>query len=148
MEVKVIEKTERRGRPAEVPAVVLEKFERNFYQYANEQYQKEGTKTTWSYDMNKNPNGPYKVERTYPKGYKFDKVKPEKKRPYNGQPVVLVFKTSNRSNAKTKMKVWNNENIDYIMTAPELPGVPEDAIILEIAVGESFIDIFKSKYSL
>jgi hypothetical protein len=148
MEVKVIEKTERRGRPAEAPAVVLEKFERDFYQYANEQYQKEGTKTTWSHDINKNPNGPYKVERTYPKGYKFDKVKPEKKRPYNGQPVVLVFKTSNRSNAKTKMKVWNNENIDYIMTAPELPGVPEDAIILEMAVGESFIDIFKSKYSL
>ena len=145
---KVIEKTERRGRPAEVPAVVLEKFERNFYEFANEKYQKEGTKTTWLYDLNKNPNGPYKVEKTYPKGYKSEKVKPEKRKPYNGQPVVMVFKTSNRSNARTKMKVWNNENIDYIMTAKELPGVPEDAIVLELAVGESFINSFKLEYSL
>ena len=27
-----MEKTERRGRPAEAPAVVLEKFERTFYE--------------------------------------------------------------------------------------------------------------------
>jgi hypothetical protein len=60
----------------------------------------------------------------------------------------MVFKTSNRSNAQTKMKVWNNENVDYIISAPSLPGVPETAIILELAVGEGFIEIYRNKYSL
>jgi hypothetical protein len=60
----------------------------------------------------------------------------------------MVFKTSERSNAKTKMKVWNNENIDYIISAPTLPGIPDNAIILECGVGESFIDLWKQKYKL
>jgi hypothetical protein len=46
------------------------------------------------------------------------------------------------------MKVFANENIDYIMTADKLVGVPETAIILECGVGESFIESYKSKYSL
>jgi hypothetical protein len=46
------------------------------------------------------------------------------------------------------MKIWNNENIDYIISAPTLPGVPDDAIILECGVGESFIDIYKQKYKI
>ena len=33
----------------------------------------------------------------------------------------MVFKTSNRSNAKIKMKVWKNTNIDYINSAAKLP---------------------------
>jgi hypothetical protein len=143
-----MEKIERRGRPAESPAVVLDKFERTYYEFANEKYQHEGTKSTWYYDKSKTQNGPYKVETTYPKGYKHEKVKAEKGKPYNGQPVVMVFKTSNRSNANIKMKVWNNENIDYIITAPELPGVPDTAIILEMAVGEGFIESYRNKYSL
>jgi hypothetical protein len=126
----------------------MEKFERTFHEFANEKYHNEGYKSTWYYDVTKSQSGPYKTEVTYPKGHKFDKVKVEKKKPYSGQPVVMVFKTSNRSNARTKMKVWNNENVDYIMTAPELPGVPEDAIILELAVGEGFIELFNQKYSL
>jgi hypothetical protein len=40
--------------------------------------------------------------------------------------VVMVFKTSNRSNAKTKIKVFN-KNIDYILSAKKLPGIPEKA---------------------
>jgi hypothetical protein len=60
----------------------------------------------------------------------------------------MVFKSSERSNAKFKMKVWNNENIDYIISAPTLPGVPDNAIILEVGVGENYIDSFKSKYNL
>ena len=58
----------------------------------------------------------------------------------------MVFKTSNRSNAKIKMKVWNNENIDYIASANKLPGVPERAVILELAVGRSFIEKYQSLY--
>jgi hypothetical protein len=60
----------------------------------------------------------------------------------------MVFKTSNRSNAKTKMKVWVNENVDYIISAKSLPGVPNTAEVLELGVGESFIEAWKSKYSL
>jgi len=146
MEIKVIEKTERRGRPAETLAVVLDKWTREFYEVPTKP--ELGWKMVWHYDKSKNANGPYKTEMTYPKGYKHEKVKVDKGKPYNGQPVVMVFKTSNRSNAQTKMKVWNNENIDYIISAKTLPGVPDIAVILEIAVGESFINTFKSKYNL
>jgi len=74
-------------------------------------------------------------------------VKVIKNQSYGGMPVVMVFKTSNRSNAKTKMKIWNNTNIDYIMTADKLPGIPDNAEILELGVGESFIDKWQSKVS-
>ena len=67
---------------------------------------------------------------------------------YVDDPVIVVFKTSNRSNAQTKMKIWNNENVDYILSAPSLPGVPETAIIVELGVGESYIEAFRNKYSL
>jgi hypothetical protein len=46
------------------------------------------------------------------------------------------------------MKIWNNENVDYILSAPSLPGVPETAIIVELGVGESYIEAFRNKYSL
>jgi hypothetical protein len=105
-------------------------------------------KTVFHYDVNKNANGPYKTEISYPKEYKHEKFKAEKGKAYNKQPVILVFKTSNRSNAQTKIKVFANENIDYILSADKLVGVPETAVILECGVGESFIDSWKSKYSL
>ena len=141
-----MEKTERRGRPAEAPAVVLEKFERTFYEVPTKP--ELGWKMTWYYDKSKSASGPYKTEMTYPRGYKHEKVKVDKGKPYNGQPVVMVFKTSNRSNAKTKMKIWWNENVDYIISAPSLPGVPDKAVILELGVGETFIESWQSKYSL
>jgi hypothetical protein len=140
------EKTERRGRPAEQPFVQSEKWIREFYEVPSKP--ELGTKTVFYYDVNKNANGPYKTEITYPKDYKHEKFKAEKGKAYNKQPVVLVFKTSNRSNAQTKMKVFANENIDYILSTDKLVGVPETAVILECGVGESFIDAWKSKYSL
>ena len=60
----------------------------------------------------------------------------------------MVFKTSNRSNARIKMKVWKNENVDYILSAPKLPGVPDKAVILDVGVGESFIENYSKKYNL
>lgn len=99
----------------------------------------------WKYDMNKNPNGCYSVETKFKAG---DKVKPKiDQNPYGGHPVVIVFKSSNRSNAKTKMKVIN-KNIDYVLTTKKLPGVPEKAEIIDLAVGESFINKYKQKYNL
>jgi hypothetical protein len=69
-------------------------------------------------------------------------------------PTVLVFKTSNRSNAKTKMKVYKTKNIDEVidgLEAGNLPGVPSkvtDSEILELSVGSSFIEKYKEKYVL
>ena len=55
-------------------------------------------------------------------------------------PVVVTFKTSNRSNAKTKVKIIRNRNIDEVLDkATKIPGIPEKAVILDIGVGKSFI---------
>ena len=135
-----------KGRPKETPPVRLDKWTREFYEIPTKP--ELGWKMVWHYDRSKSSNGPYKTEMTYPKGHKHEKIKADKGKAYNGQSVVMVFKTSDRSNAKTKMKVWSHENIDYIISAPSLPGVPDNAVVLECGVGEGFIDIFKQKYKL
>ena len=106
-----------------------------------------GSKSVWHFDRNKNDKGCYKVEHTPAKGETHPKVKVNKTQSY-GFPVGMVFKTSKNANAKTKIKVWNNTNIDYIITQEKLPGVPEKAVILELGVGEELIKTWKSKYSL
>ena len=106
-----------------------------------------GSKSVWHFDINKNDKGCYKVEHTPAKGETHPKVKVNKTQSY-GFPVGMVFKTSKNANAKTKLKVWNNTNIDYIITQEKLPGVPEKAVILELGVGEELIKTWKSKYSL
>ena len=68
---------------------------------------------------------------------------------YGNQPVVVVFKTSNRSNAQTKIKVFNNRNVDEIINEnSKLPGIPETAVWLEVGVGELFIKKFSNKYKI
>ena len=80
------------------------------------------------------------VERFYIQGM-------AKPKDYIG-PLVIVWKTSNRSNAQTKIKVFNNENIDYILSTEKLIGIPLKAEIIEIGVGRSMIDRYKQKYKL
>ena len=133
-----------RGRPSE-QVEVRTKWTQEYIQYPSKP--ELGIKSLWHYDVSKASNGPFKTEINYPKGYKFSKLKIDKKS-YQKQAVVMVFKTSNRSNAKTKMKIWRNTNIDYVISTNKLPGVPENAIILELGVGESFIDSYKLKYNL
>ena len=135
-----------RGRPAEAPAIVKEKYTLEYYDVPSKP--ELGWKSVWYFDRSKTTFGPWKVEHTPPKGWKAPKIKAEKGKAYAKQPVVIVFKTSNRSNAKVKMKVWKNENIDYIITTPKLPGVPDKAEILELGVGASFIKKYQSKYNL
>jgi len=67
--------------------------------------------------------------------------------PYPKSPVVLVFKTSNRSNAKTKIKVFKNKNID-VVNEKKMPGVPEKAIVLELGIGSKFEELWRKKYNL
>ena len=63
-------------------------------------------------------------------------------------PTVLVFKTSNRSNAKTKMKVYKTRNVDEIIDGLEkgkLPGVSPKAEIITIGLGESMAKKYKQQ---
>lgn len=66
---------------------------------------------------------------------------------YIKEPVVVVFKSSNRSNATTKMKVVRNKNIDQV-NEEKIAGIPDKAVVIELGVGEYFIDQWKRKYNL
>ena len=131
---------ENRGRPSE-QVERLDKWVLDDTDYM-------GARSIIKFDRSKSANGPYSFENIPPKGFRQPKFKPEKGKAYGKQPVVLVFKTSNRSNAKTKIKVFKNENIDYIISADKLVGVPTTAEIIDIGVGISFIERYKQKYSL
>jgi len=88
-----------RGRPAEAPAVVKEKWVLECYDVPSKP--ELGWKQTWHFDRSKNTHGAWKVENTPPKGYVHPKVKIEKNKTYNNQPVGMVFKTSKNSNASS-----------------------------------------------
>jgi len=111
-------------------------------------YNLEFEDSKWYFDDKKNQNGAWKVEQILPSEKRTEKIEIQKNKPYSKLPVVMVFKTSNRSNARTKMKIWNYQNIDYILTSPKLPGVPPKAEILEVGVGLSFIKEYSEKYNL
>ena len=130
-----------RGRPKEQEAIVLDKWVIDSTDYT-------GERSTIKFDRSKSSNGPYSFENTPPKGNRQPKVKPEKGKAYGKQPVVLVFKTSNRSNAKTKIKVFKNESIDYILSANKLVGIPSTAEIIDIGVGISFVERYKQECNL
>lgn len=66
---------------------------------------------------------------------------------YVKQPIVVVFKSSNRSNATTKLKVIRNKNIDQV-NEEKIAGIPDKAVVIELGVGEYFIDQWKRKYNL
>ena len=67
---------------------------------------------------------------------------------YPSGPIGVVFKTSNRANAKTKLKIFKgNWNVDRVLSE-KLPGVPEKAEILAVGVGEKIIEGYRVKYKL
>jgi hypothetical protein len=68
--------------------------------------------------------------------------------PYHKDLVSIVFKTSNRSNANTKMKTYRNKTIDDILDAAKLVGIPDKAVILEIGMGEQLEQQYRKKYNL
>ena len=67
---------------------------------------------------------------------------------YHKDLVSVVFKTSNRSNANTKMKTYRNKSIDDILDAKKLVGIPDKAVILEIGMGEYLEQQYRKKYNL
>jgi len=64
-------------------------------------------------------------------------------------PIVIAFATSNRSNAKTKVKVVRNRTIDDLIDCNYIiPGIPAKSVIKEVGLGEIFIERYKKKYNI
>jgi hypothetical protein len=133
-----------RGRPSE-QAIKLTKYTQKCIEVPSKP--ELGWQSIWHFDDDKNKNGAWRVEHIPPKGYKHPKHKIDQRLYNKNQPTVVVFKTSNRSNAKVKMKVIN-KNVDYVLTAKKIPGIPDIAEWLEVGVGKSFIESYKLKYNL
>ena len=67
---------------------------------------------------------------------------------YHKSTVTVVFKSSNRSNTKTKMKTFRNKSIDDILDAKRIIGVPDTAVILELGIGKQLEEQYRKKYKL
>jgi hypothetical protein len=64
-------------------------------------------------------------------------------------PIVIAFATSNRSNAKNKIKIVRNRSIDDLIDCNYIiPGIPAKSIIKEVGMGEIFIERYKKKYNI
>ena len=126
---------ENRGRPSEKPAIALDKWVLNT------------DDSIFYFDRSKSANGCWKVENKFKPGTKTSKPKIDQRTYAKNMSTVIVFKTSNRSNAKTKIKIIN-KNIDCVISSKKIPGIPEIAEWLEIGVGNSFISKYKQKYNL
>jgi hypothetical protein len=68
--------------------------------------------------------------------------------PYHKDLVSVVFKTSTRSNAKTKIKTFRNKSIDDILSAKRIIGIPDNAIIVEMGMGIVLEEQYRKKYNL
>jgi hypothetical protein len=67
---------------------------------------------------------------------------------YHKDLVTIIFKTSNRSNAKTKIKTFRNKSIDDILNAKRIIGIPDNAIIVEMGMGKRLEEQYRKKYNL
>lgn len=64
-------------------------------------------------------------------------------------PIVIAFATSNRSNAKSKVKVIRNRTIDDLIDCNYIiPGIPAKSVIKEVGMGEIFVKRYKKKYNI
>lgn len=68
--------------------------------------------------------------------------------PYHKDTISIVFKTSNRSNARVKIKTFRNKSIDDIVDAKRIIGIPDNAVILEIGMGKMLEEQYRKKYKL
>ena len=64
-------------------------------------------------------------------------------------PITVVFKNSIRANAKVRMKTFKNMDIDkFLLKTTKVPGIPQNAVILQIGVGKKFKEKYKKQYKL
>ena len=130
----------KRGRPVEKP------IEESPTKFSRKYERENGTDITWNYDLNKSTKGPMSVEITYPKGYVFpQKPKIDSSKYVGKEPVVMVYKKTEKS--KPKIKSWKNKNIDQILIHKNI-GLPESVIIIELGVGNKFIEEWMEKHKI
>ena len=67
---------------------------------------------------------------------------------YHKSTVTVIFKTSDRSNARTKIKTFRNKSIDDILDARRIIGIPDAAVILELGIGKQLEQQYRKKYKL
>ena len=67
---------------------------------------------------------------------------------YHKDLITIIFKTSDRSNAKTKIKTFRNKSIDDILSAKRIIGIPETSIILELGIGKELEYQYRKRYKL
>ena len=68
---------------------------------------------------------------------------------YPKVPISIAFATSNRKNAKVKVKTIRNRTIDDLIDCNYIiPGISAKCIIKEVGIGEIFIDRYKKKYGI
>lgn len=68
--------------------------------------------------------------------------------PYHKDLVTVIFKNSDRKNAKVKIKTFRNKSIDDILNAKRIVGIPDTAVILEMGMGVRLEEQYRKKYNL
>lgn len=67
----------------------------------------------------------------------------------NAIPPVIVVHKGPRKNSKIVLQIFNDTRVDDIIDGNKRkPPIPHENQILEIGVGESFIERYKQKYKL
>lgn len=67
----------------------------------------------------------------------------------NSTPPIVVIHKGPRKNSKILLEVFNDTRVDDIIDRNKRkPPIPHENEILEIGVGESFIEKYKVKYKL
>lgn len=68
---------------------------------------------------------------------------------YPKVPISIAFATSNRKNAKVKVKTIRNRTIDDLIECNYIiPGIPAKAVIKEIGIGKIFKERYEKKYGI
>ena len=68
---------------------------------------------------------------------------------YPKVPISIAFATSNRKNAKVKVKTIRNRTIDDLIECNYIiPGIPAKAVIKEVGIGKIFKERYEKKYGI
>jgi hypothetical protein len=68
---------------------------------------------------------------------------------YPKVPISIAFATSDRKNAKVKVKTISNRNIDDLIECNYIiPGIPANAVIKKVGIGTIFKERYKKKYGI
>ena len=63
--------------------------------------------------------------------------------------ISIAFATSNRKNAKVKVKTIRNRTIDDLIDCNYIiPGIPAKSVIKEVGVGKIFKKRYEKKYGI